>query len=43
VKERFLNAGVETVGNSPEAFATLIKSDIVRVSKVIKDAGIKVD
>jgi tripartite-type tricarboxylate transporter receptor subunit TctC len=43
VKERFLNAGVEPVGNSPEAFAALIKSDIARVSKVIKDAGIKTD
>ena len=43
VKERFFNAGSEVVGNSPEQFAAIIKSDIARVSKVIKDAGIKID
>ena len=43
VKERFLNAGVETVGTSPEQFAAIIKSDIARLSKLIKDAGIKLD
>jgi len=43
VKERFLNAGVETVGSSPEQFAVTMKSDIAKWGKVIKDAGIKVD
>jgi tripartite-type tricarboxylate transporter receptor subunit TctC len=43
VKERFFVAGIETVGTSPEEFAAIIKSDMARVSKVIKDAGIKVD
>jgi len=43
VKERFLNAGVEVVGCSPEALAATMKSDPVRISKLIKDAGIKVD
>ena len=43
VKERFLNAGAEAVGNSPEEFAAIIKSDMAKWSKVIKDAGIKVD
>jgi len=43
VKEKFFSAGAEIVGNSPEQFATAIKSDIVRASKVIKDAGIRVD
>ena len=43
VKERFLNAGLEIVGSSPEQFAAIIKSDIARLSKVIKDAGIKLD
>ena len=33
----------EPVGNSPEQFAATIKSDIARISKLIKDAGIKVD
>ena len=43
VKERFLNAGVEAVGNSPEEFAAVIKSDMTRMGKLIKDADIKVD
>ena len=43
VKERFLNAGVEIVGNSPEQFAATMKSEIVKTGKIIKDAGIKVN
>ena len=43
VKEKFLNAGVEAVGNSPEQFASAVKSDTARWAKVIKDAGIKLD
>jgi tripartite-type tricarboxylate transporter receptor subunit TctC len=43
VKERFLNAGVEVVGCSSEELAATMKSDPVRISKLIKDAGIKVD
>jgi tripartite-type tricarboxylate transporter receptor subunit TctC len=43
VKQRFFNAGAEVVASSPEQFAAVIKSDIVRMGKVIKDAGIKVD
>ena len=43
VKERYLNAGLETVGNSPEQFAAIIRSDMARMSKVIKDADIRAD
>ena len=42
-KERFLNGGVEVVGSSPEALAARVKSDMAKLSKLIKDAGIKVD
>ncbi len=41
VKEKFLNSGVETVGSSPEEFAAAIRSDMARMAKVIKDAGIR--
>ena len=41
VKERLLNSGVEAVGNSPEQFAALIRSEIVKVGKLVKDAGIR--
>ena len=43
IKDRFFKAGAEVVASSPEQFAAIIKSDIVRMGKVIKDAGIKVD
>ena len=43
IKERFLNAGLEPVGSTPEESAAMIKADIARMSKVIKDAGIRVE
>ena len=43
VKEKFLSARGETVGNSPEEFAAVIKSDIAKMRKVIKNAGIGLD
>jgi tripartite-type tricarboxylate transporter receptor subunit TctC len=41
VREKFLNVGVETVGSTPEGFAAVIKADMARMSKVIKEAGIR--
>ena len=41
VKQRHFNAGVETVGSTPETFAATIRADIVKWGKVIKDAGIQ--
>jgi tripartite-type tricarboxylate transporter receptor subunit TctC len=43
VKERFLKAGSEVVATSAEQLATIMKADIARMSKVIKEAGIKVE
>ena len=43
VRARFLSAEAEIVANSPEQFAAIIKSDTAKISKVIKDAGIKVN
>jgi tripartite-type tricarboxylate transporter receptor subunit TctC len=43
VKERLFNAGMETVGSSPEQLAVTVKTEITRMSKVIKDAGIRSD
>jgi len=42
-KERFLNAKIEVVGSSPEQFDARIRSDMVKWTKVIKDAGIKIN
>jgi tripartite-type tricarboxylate transporter receptor subunit TctC len=43
VKERFLNAGQEIVGSSPEQFASTIKSEIAKLNKLIHDAGIRTE
>jgi tripartite-type tricarboxylate transporter receptor subunit TctC len=43
VKERFLASGVETVGSTPEQFADVIRADVARMSKVIKEAGIRIN
>jgi tripartite-type tricarboxylate transporter receptor subunit TctC len=43
VKDKFFSAGVEVVGNTPEQFAAYIKSDMARMGKLIRDAGIRQD
>ena len=43
VTERFRNQGVEPRTGTPEQFGDLVKSEVVRWAKVIKDAGIKAE
>ena len=43
VKERFFGAGVESVGGSPEQLAATMHSEVVRMGKVIRQAGIRSD
>ena len=43
VKQRFNRLGAEPVGNTPEEFDGLIKSEIAKWGKVVKEAGLKVD
>ena len=43
VRERFLSAGMETVGSTPEEFAAAMKADEARLRKVISEARIHVD
>ena len=43
VKQRYLNGGEEIVANSPEALAAIIKADLAKWGKLIKDAGLKAD
>jgi tripartite-type tricarboxylate transporter receptor subunit TctC len=40
-KELFLASGVEAVGSSPHEFGAAVRSEISRMGKVIKDAGIR--
>jgi tripartite-type tricarboxylate transporter receptor subunit TctC len=42
-RERLIAAGFEPVGSSSDAFAALIKNDIARLGKVIRDAGIRAE
>ena len=41
VKEKLVNAAVEVVASTPEAFTAFLKSEAVRWGKVIKAAGIR--
>ena len=43
LRAKLADLGLETIGNSPDEFATVIKSEIQKWAKVIKDAGIKPD
>ena len=43
VKEKFLRYGLETVATSPEELDTAMKSEMARMGKVIRDAGIKAE
>ncbi len=43
VKERVINTGVEAIGSSVAELANTEKSDIAKWSRVIKDAGIRLD
>ena len=43
IKEKFRSNGIEMVGGSPEQLAAAIKSEVARMDKVIRDAGIRID
>jgi tripartite-type tricarboxylate transporter receptor subunit TctC len=43
LRAKLADLGLEGIGNSPDAFAAFIKSEIPKWAKVIKDAGIKAD
>jgi len=43
IKDKLFGAGVETVGGSPQEFVVEIKAEIARLSKVIKEAGIRAE
>jgi len=43
VKEKFIAAGSETIGSSPEELAALLKNDIARFGRLIRDANLRAD
>ena len=42
-RKRFSNEGAETVNMAPDAFGTFIASEMVKWSRVVKEAGIKAE
>ena len=43
MRERFVAQGIDLQSSTPEAFGALIKSELVKWRKVVRDAGAKVD
>jgi tripartite-type tricarboxylate transporter receptor subunit TctC len=43
VVQRLAGLGVEIIGNSPDEFGAVIRSDIVKWGKVVRDSGAKAD
>lgn len=43
VQERFKGEGGDVVGNTPEEFAAFMQKEVPKWSKVVRDAGVKVD
>ena len=44
IKERIAGMGMEPVADSsPEAFGALIRSELARWAKVVREAGIRID
>jgi tripartite-type tricarboxylate transporter receptor subunit TctC len=41
VRDKFMGSGSEIVASAPEQLTALVKSDMTRLGKVIKDAGMK--
>ena len=40
VRQKFSDTGTEVVGNSPEEYAAVVRSELAKWGKVIKDAGL---
>ena len=43
VKQGFLASGTETVGNTPEELAAILRSDLEKWGKLVRMVGIKPD
>ncbi|HEX2825095.1 MAG TPA: tripartite tricarboxylate transporter substrate binding protein [Burkholderiales bacterium] len=41
VRERFLNSGMEPVGSTPAELASAMKTDMARLARLVKEAGIR--
>ena len=43
IRERFVQLGIEPVGNTPAEFTQFLRAEVGKWAKVIKDANVKID
>jgi tripartite-type tricarboxylate transporter receptor subunit TctC len=43
LRGKFADLGLETIGNSPDEFANVIRAEVPKWGKRLREAGIKVD
>ena len=43
MKEKMIGLGTEVVANTPEQFAQYLREEMAKWSKIVKDAGIKLE
>lgn len=43
VNERLVGLGADPVGNTPEEFAAIIRADLVRMARLVRESGAKAD
>ena len=43
LKDKFLNIGMEPAGGTPEQLTAKMKSELARVAKLVREAGIRVE
>ncbi len=43
IRENLERAGIEPIGNTPEAFGAQVKSDIAKFTRIAREAGIRAD
>ena len=43
VRQKFLSAGVEPMSSSPQELAAIMKSEVTKFGKIIKEAGVGAD
>ena len=41
IREKLFNSGTETVGSSPEEFGAVVRNEMTRLGKLIRDTGIR--
>jgi tripartite-type tricarboxylate transporter receptor subunit TctC len=43
IRDQFERAGIEPIGNTPEEFSAIVRSDIARFTRIAREAGIRAE